>query len=50
MECFVYRKWGAPEQLSFPELISWTDSEIDRVKYYSGTATYKNTFQFSGLL
>lgn len=39
--------WGAPEKVSFPELISWTDSEIEGVKYYSGTATYKNSFRFN---
>lgn len=39
--------WGAPEKVSFPELISWTDSEIEGVKYYSGTATYKNRFRFN---
>lgn len=41
--------WGAPEKVSFPELISWTDSEIEGVKYYSGTATYKNSFHFNNL-
>jgi hypothetical protein len=32
--------WGAPDQIVMPELISWTDSEQDGVKYFSGIATY----------
>ena len=36
--------WGAPEKVTFPKLISWTDSEIEGIKYYSGTATYEKTF------
>jgi hypothetical protein len=36
--------WGAPDQIVIPELISWTDSKIDGVKYFSGMATYQKTF------
>ena len=36
-------KWGAPEKVNFQKLISWTDSDIDGIKYYSGTAEYKKT-------
>lgn len=36
--------WGAPEKVTFPELISWTASEIEGIKYYSGTATYEKSF------
>jgi hypothetical protein len=32
-------KWGAPEMIKLPELISWTDHANDGVKYYSGTGT-----------
>ena len=32
--------WGAPSEISLDKLISWTDSDIDGVKYFSGTATY----------
>ncbi len=37
---------GAPQKLVFPELISWTRSNIAGVKYFSGTATYKRTFEY----
>jgi hypothetical protein len=32
--------WGAPPQVRFDKLISWTNSADDGVKYFSGTATY----------
>jgi len=32
--------WGAPPQVRFDQLISWTNSPDDGVKYFSGTATY----------
>lgn len=41
------KDWGGPEKTVFPELISWTDSEIEGIKYYSGIGTYKKTFHFS---
>ncbi len=34
-------KRGAPESALFPSLISWTDSPVDGIKYFSGTATYE---------
>ena len=37
---------GAPESSIFPVLESWTESAYAGVKYFSGTATYKNTFNF----
>jgi hypothetical protein len=39
-------KWGGPESMVFPELISWTDHLQDGIKYYSGKATYKKTFDW----
>ncbi len=36
--------WGAPDHIVFPELMSWTDSDQEGVKYFSGIATYKKTF------
>jgi hypothetical protein len=44
-EVFFPEGWGAPEKAIFPELISWTESDIEGVRYFSGTATYKKTFQ-----
>ncbi len=32
--------WGAPPEVKFDKLISWTESADDGVKYFSGTATY----------
>ncbi len=41
------KEWGAPEKVNFPKLISWTESETEGIKYYSGTATYNKTFNYS---
>jgi hypothetical protein len=35
---------GAPAQIGLDKLISWSESPIDGVKYFSGTATYHTTF------
>lgn len=45
-EVFFPKEWGAPERAIFPELASWTDSEIDGIKYFSGIAKYVKTFQY----
>ena len=34
-------EWGGPSSEVFPDLISWTESSNQGIKYYSGTATYK---------
>jgi len=36
-------KWGAPEKVVFPELISWTENDDQGIKYYSGKGTYTKT-------
>lgn len=38
--------WGAPDSISFPKLISWTESENPGVRYFSGTASYNKNFEF----
>ncbi|MFA5814207.1 MAG: glycosyl hydrolase [Bacteroidales bacterium] len=37
--------WGAPPSVVFDRLISWTESENKGIKYFSGTATYQNSFK-----
>jgi hypothetical protein len=36
---------GAPEKITLPSLISWSDSDQPGVKYFSGTARYKKTIE-----
>ena len=38
--------WGAPKTANFSELISWTESKEEGIRYFSGTATYHKTFDF----
>lgn len=43
-EVFFPKGWGAPEKAVFPELKSWTESENEGIKYFSGIARYEKTF------
>ena len=36
--------WGGPGQVEFNDLISWTSSLEKGIRFYSGTATYQNSF------
>lgn len=45
-EVFFPKGWGAPERAIFNELDSWTESDVAAIKYFSGIATYKKTFQY----
>ncbi len=36
--------WGAPAQATFDKLISWTSNADPGIKYYSGAATYRTSF------
>jgi hypothetical protein len=35
---------GKPVETTFDRLISWSDSTVDSIKYFSGTATYTKNF------
>lgn len=37
--------WGAPASVTFPELISWTESHDEGIRYFSGIATYLKQFE-----
>lgn len=36
--------WGAPESVVFPKLTSWTESENQGIRYFSGVARYEKMF------
>lgn len=36
--------WDAPDSIRVADLISWTEFPQPGIKYFSGTATYRNTF------
>lgn len=38
-------QWGGPKTATFSELKSWTQFNDPNIKYYSGKATYVNTFK-----
>lgn len=38
--------WGGPKSAIFEKLISWSDHPTDGIRYYSGTAIYRRTFNF----
>jgi hypothetical protein len=39
--------WGAPEKATFNQLSDWTTHSEEGIKYYSGAATYRTTFELS---
>lgn len=41
-------KLGAPESVRLDRLISWSDSPVDGIRYFSGTATYEKDFTLPG--
>ncbi len=41
--------WGAPPSVVFDRLMSWTESEDQGIKYFSGTAVYHNSFNVTSV-
>ena len=41
--------WGGPEEAVFDSLKSWTLNTDDRIRYYSGKATYRKTFDLGNI-
>ena len=37
--------WGAPRATSFSKLRSWTESDDEGIRFFSGIATYRKTFE-----
>jgi len=42
-------KWGAPSAVTFETLESWTQRPEEGIKYYSGTAVYRKTFDLDNM-
>jgi hypothetical protein len=42
-------RWGGPKEVTFDQLVSWSKRGEDGVRYYSGTATYSQTFDAPSL-
>lgn len=42
-------KMGGPKQVTFDSLADWTSYPAKGIKYYSGIAVYKKSFNFSGI-
>ncbi len=38
--------WGPKEPVAFDRLIPWNESDSDAIKYFSGTATYRTSFDW----
>ena len=39
--------WGAPRTTTFDKLQSWTESDNEGIKFFSGIATYRKTFELT---
>ncbi len=42
--------WGAPRAATFPTLQSWTESDNEGIRFFSGMATYRKTFELPDAL
>ncbi len=38
-------QWGGPGTVEFPDLVSWPERDEPGIKFYSGTAVYRKTFE-----
>lgn len=41
-------KWGGPKEFTTDSLTDWSKSKIEGIKFYSGTATYHQVFEYNG--
>jgi len=41
-------RWGGPKSVQFEKLVSWTTRPAPGIRYYSGSAVYKTTFDLAG--
>jgi len=46
---FQNKEFGPEESIPLSDLVDWTESDDERIRYYSGTATYKTSFEFDGI-
>ena len=42
-------EWGGPDSVQFEQLVSWPKQPEEGIKFYSGTARYRKTFDLSEL-
>jgi hypothetical protein len=42
-------RWGGPGETEFPSLVSWTANADDGIRYYSGKARYRKTFDLGNI-
>ena len=42
-------KWGGPEKIIFDSLVDWSQRAEDGIKFYSGTAVYRQEFNLAAL-